>query len=183
MRSEAKRRRCETLTEPLARQWGLLRTVCSVFPLLLSPSRSALSFSHSSPLLLLLLRASLLLFTTSLSPFRAHVLSYLVMHPRGAYNPTLRRRPRLVVIAYTRNTGKHHQHCAILRSCALTRRDIAGGSPSVPPFLARESHRRDSDSPYTAMGILNRHDFAYRYSYGEITGMWSFLAHRYFPKL
>lgn len=104
-RSEAKRRRCETLTEPLARQWGLLRTVCSVSPCCSHPlGQPSRSLTHLPPLL----------FTISLSLSRARSLVPR-RAPHGAYNPTLRRRPRLVVIAYTRNTGKHHQHCAILR--------------------------------------------------------------------
>lgn len=46
-RSETKRRRCETLTEPLARQWGLLCTVCSVSPCCFHPlDRSSRSLTH-----------------------------------------------------------------------------------------------------------------------------------------
>jgi len=68
------------------------------FPLLLSPSRSLTHLlpSPEHP-------SSFLLF---LSPLRARSLSFLVVHSRGAYNPTLRRRPRLVVIAYTCITGR-----------------------------------------------------------------------------
>lgn len=105
-RSEAKRRRCETLTEPLARQWGLLRTVCSVSPCCSHPlDRPSRSLTHLLSSSASEHPSSFLLF---LSPFRARVPSFLlVVCPRGAYNPTLhRRRPRLVVIAYTRNTGR-----------------------------------------------------------------------------
>lgn len=87
-RSEAKRRRCETLTEPLARQWGLLRTVCSVSPCCSHPlDRPSRSLTHLPSSSTSEHPSSFLLF---LSPLRARVLSYLVARPRGAYNPTLR---------------------------------------------------------------------------------------------
>lgn len=131
--------------------------MCSVSPCcshpLHRPSRSLTYLLSSSghP-------SSFLLF---LSPLRARVLSLLVVRPRGAYNPTLRRRPRLVVI-HTQYTGKH-QHCAILRP------KLVRISPQVHslPFSRMKSHR-DSRYPYTAVGILNRYEFAsYRCSHAN----------------
>lgn len=147
-RSEAKRRRCETLTEPLARQWGLLRTVCSVSPCCSHPlDRPSRSLTH--------LPSSSSSYANIPPPFyyfsqpfvRAFSRSSSSYAPRGAYDPTL----RLVVIAYTRNTGKHRQHCAILRPKC---RNIARG-PSSSLSRTRESHRRDSGSPIQRWGLID----------------------------
>lgn len=121
-KDEARRRRYEALTEPLARQREVLRTVCSDPLLLLSPSRSALSFS-------LILGHPSFPFAFSL----ARTFSLTLHHPART---TLRYAvvlPPEVIIVYTRNTTPSAG--AILRSCALTRSQYH--SLSLFLFLSR----------------------------------------------
>lgn len=128
---------------------------CAPFPpAALTLSRSALSFSHSSSLSSSPSEhPSSFSRCFSLPNVRAFSRSsLLVVRPRGAYNPTLRRRPRLVVIAYTRNTQGSTISTArsytILRP-KLSRTNISQerSVPSSSLSRTRKSSRREIRAP------------------------------------
>lgn len=124
-RGEAKRRRCEALTEPLARQtrgapYRVLRVPLVALTLVITLSLSlSLDLSVLHPPFHLLFYRSIP--PPIYSPSCAHIFSFLrtsllllLLPPPTRTTLSTLLHPHRVIIVYTRNTGKHRE--ATMRS-------------------------------------------------------------------